>query len=159
MVPATPIQKIGQFFARPSVIIILIVVAVLVYVYLSGKKKGKETAAADIKEDLAVSVNTRLVTNNTGETYDPKPLTDNLYNDIYAGFWASRNEEPYEVLLAMSDDKFKMVHNDWLARYFDEDKETLKVAISNESIAKGGAISFSQLREQLLARFTNLGLK
>lgn len=153
---AIAFKKIGEFLSRPSVIIVIVIVGVLVYVFLSGKKKGKAAAAAAIKEDLTVSVNSKLITDTNGKVWDPKPLTDNIYNDIYS--WGARNPEPYKVLLATSDEKFKMVHNDWLSRFFDKDKETLKVAISNEGFSTLDGGTFLRLRDSLLARFTNLGL-
>lgn len=137
---------------------VIFVVGFAVYFYLKGRKKGKEAATQAIKEDLIVTVDTKLVTTG-GKTWDPAPLTDTLYADIYSSWVTPRNKEPYELLLAINDEKFKMVHNDWLKRFFDKDQETLKVAISNEQTSIGDGGTFGKLRNSILARFTNLKLE
>lgn len=151
-------QKISNVLSSWGFWAVVFVAGFAAWFYFKGRRKGKDAASAAIKQDLVVPVNAKLVTQG-GKTWDPQPFTDNLHNDIYASWYEPRDTDPYEVLNAMSDEKLKMVHNDWLNRYFDKDKETLKVAISNESVAKGAVLTFGQIKEQLLARFTNLGLK
>jgi hypothetical protein len=158
MGPAAAIafKKVGEFFSKPSGIIVLVIIAVLVYVYFKGKKAGKEKAAEQIKEDLKVDVNNKLLTSPGGDPWSPSTITDRLHDDIYSGMFTPRDIDAYKVLLAMPDEKIKAVHNDWMARYFDEDNETLKVAISHENAVIAG---WNDTKEAVLAKFTSLGLR
>jgi hypothetical protein len=163
------IKKVGDFFARPSTIIVLIVIAVLVYVYLSGRKAGKNKASDSIKKDLKVDVDKKLLVDKDGKEFDPKPITDRLYKDI-KGITLLANQrdvEVYQVLTAMPDERIKAVANDWLDRYFDEDKESLRKALSSESgtgVGFGlfGVVpdsSFEKLQKAVIAKLTNLGIE
>lgn len=82
-------------------------------------------------------------------------LTDDLYEDIYS--WGTRNSEPYIALLALSNTDFVRVYNDWNARYYFKDKETLKQAIGGE-VFSITSFTFVNLKDNLMQRFQTLGL-
>lgn len=148
-------KKIGEFFAKPSGIIVLVIIAVLAYVYFKGKSSGKKKAVKDLKKDLQVDVDPNLLKNEQGETWEPKVITDRIYKDIYSGPFTLRDVEVYKILLSMPDERVKAVANDWLDRYFDEDQETLRVAISREKeIADWGDV-----KNAVMAKLTNLGIQ
>lgn len=83
-------------------------------------------------------------------------LTDEIHEDIYD--WWTRNSEPYVKLLALSNTDFVRVYNDWNARYFKKDNETLKVAIEGEKFSVT-SFTFANIKDDLMNRFTALGLK
>jgi hypothetical protein len=147
-------KKIGDFFSKPSGVIVLIIIAILLYVYLKGKKAGKEKATEDLREDLKTEVKDNIIMSPDGNPWNPKVITDRLYRDIYSSVFTPRDVDVYKILVSMDDDRIKAVHNDWLDRYFYEDNETLKVAINGETtLAEWG-----DLKDSILAKFTNLGL-
>jgi hypothetical protein len=82
-------------------------------------------------------------------------LTDQLKDDIYS--FGTRNSEPYIALLALSNTDFVRVYNDWNARYYNEDKETLKQAIAGEYFSVT-SFTFANVKETLMNRFQSLGL-
>lgn len=86
--------------------------------------------------------------------YDPKSLTDRIYNDIYCK-WCFRNTAPYVELLALSKCEFVKVHNDWNKRYLSKDGETLRQAINGES---GGSGQFFGLVNAINASFDKYGM-
>lgn len=74
------------------------------------------------------------VPTGTGEgcdTYDPVPLTAELYNDI-SGIFGFRNNAVYDKLLSLSPCQLRKVYNTWNDKYYAENNETLPVAISGE---------------------------
>lgn len=148
-------KKIGEFFAKPSGIIILVVIAILAYVYFKGKSAGKKKAVKDLKEDLEVRVDQTLLTTETGEQWSPKVITDRIHDDIYSGIFTPRDVDVYKILLSMNDERVKAVSNDWLDRYFDEDQETLRVAISREK----EVADWGDIKNAVLAKLTNLGIE
>lgn len=152
---AAAFQRIGKFFASTNGIIIIVIIVVLVWVYFSGRKKGKQKAADQIQENLKTDVDPKLLMTETGDKWSPAMITDRLYKDIYSGIFTPRDVDAYKILLAVSDAEFKAVHNDWMTRYFQKDKETLKKAIDGENSV---IADWVDIKKAVLARFTKLGL-
>lgn len=82
-------------------------------------------------------------------------ITDSLYDDIYS-IW-TRDSQPYIDLMALSDTDFVRVYNDWNARYYSKDQQTLKQAIDGEWLS-ATSFTFYNLKPQLMQRFSRLGL-
>lgn len=164
-------EKVLELFKSWGFWLVLAIIVFAAYFYFSGRKKGKEKALEDLKDDLKVDVDTKYLQNKDGSEFDPKPITDRIYKDIsgLTVFSAQRDIEVYNILLAMNDERIKAVSNDWLARYFPKEKETLRAAIGNESgISPGNVISpllwgsandFDKLRKAVVAKLTNLGIQ
>jgi hypothetical protein len=135
---------------------VVFIVAFALYFYFRGKKAGKDKAREDLKDDLEADVDPKLLQDNNGNAWSPEVLADRLHKDIYAGMFTPRDIDAYKILLSLNDPRIKAVHNYWLANYFDEDNETLKVAIDNEM---NGAADWRDIKASVLAKFSNLGLK
>lgn len=88
--------------------------------------------------------------------YDPRPVTDELYEDIYSSWYVKRNKSIYERLLALGNGPFVMVSNDWKARYYTMDHETLRQAIGNEEHGQYWDAAFNSLVSSIEARFAAL---
>ncbi len=148
-------DKISKLLASWGFWAVVFVVGFGAWFYFKGRRKGKEAATAALKEDLIVEVNPKLLTSAGGKEWDPKPITDRLHTDIYGNDF--RDNDVYSVLLALPDVKIKAIHNDWMVRYFDKDKETLKKAIDGESTWFDSA--FDEQKDAVLAKFSNIGLQ
>ncbi|HMV91531.1 MAG TPA: hypothetical protein PJ995_21560 [Cyclobacteriaceae bacterium] len=148
-------DKISKLLASWGFWAVVFVVGFAAWFYFKGRRKGKEAATAALKEDLKVTVNSKLLTAKDGKAWDPAPITDRLHEDIYGnGF---RDNDVYSMLLALPDEKIKAIHNDWMNRYFDVDKETLKKAIDGEWTLFDSA--FDEQKDAVLAKMSNIGLK
>lgn len=90
------------------------------------------------------------------ENYNALPLTQKLYDDIYAVF-SFRQEAPYRELLALSDAQFIAVYNMWNRTYYEKDQETLPKAIAGEN--SGLFTEFKGLQSSLARRFQTLNLQ
>lgn len=82
-------------------------------------------------------------------------LVNDLKEDIYS--YGTRNSAPYVTLLALSNTDFVRAYNDWNSRYYQLDKETLKQAIAGEWFSST-SFTFANIKDDLMTRFTNLGL-
>jgi hypothetical protein len=96
--------------------------------------------------------------NSTGQASDSKimRITDDLKEDIYS--WFTRDSAPYVELMGLSDTDFVRVYNDWNARYYSKDNQTLKQAIEGEFLSST-SFTFYNLKPQLMERFSRLGLQ
>lgn len=95
---------------------------------------------------------------STGQAPDIKimQITDALKEDIYS--WFTRDSAPYVELMGLSDTDFVRVYNDWNARYFSKDNQTLKQAIEGEFLSST-SFTFYNLKPQLMERFQRLSLQ
>lgn len=153
---ATGLSIIGQWVKKPQFWIVVFIITFALYFYLKGKAAGARKAKNKIKEDLKVDVDSSLLTDEQGEVWSPETITDRLHKDIYSGWLTPRDVDAYKVLLAMSDERIKAVHNYWMVNYFDEDNETLKAAISKENDV---IADWSSVKKAVLAKLDNLGLQ
>lgn len=164
-------QRISTLLASWGFWAVVFVVGFGAWFYFKGRSKGKQKATEELKKDLRVEVDPKYLTDKNGNKFDPKPTTDRLYKDIkgLTIVSAQRDTEAYNILLAMSDDRVKAVANDWLERYFDETKQTLRKAIEDEHgiaygnilnvFAWGSADKFSEVQKAVVAKLTNLGIQ
>lgn len=137
------------------------VIIIVAIIYFTAKSAGKRKAAKDLKNDLIAPISgiSGQQINNVAR------LNDRLKEDIYSKanwlggvlFNPTRDIEAYQLALVLSDTELKQMHNDWLARFYDEDNETLKVAIANEKdLTVTG--SFRNIRDSLVEKLNRLGL-
>jgi hypothetical protein len=83
--------------------------------------------------------------------YNPAPLANALYKDIYEIF-GFRDKQYYYDLVGLTDAQFVAVCTYWNQNYYSKDNETLKQAINGEVLG----IELASTLKTLNARFTNL---
>ena len=86
--------------------------------------------------------------------FDPKPLTDRLYQDIKG--WSNpfdRDMDAWNNLASLSDTNFVIVLNDWDARYYNKWTQTLYQAYMGE---KFNPLTSKNLLSSLSQKFERL---
>jgi hypothetical protein len=139
---------------RNYIIIIVFVIVVLAAIglYMLGKKKGK-----DYVPNFAILPSDTQPNNPGGgqqTVFNPGPYTDALHSDITT--LLPHDSQPYKDVLALSNTQIVAIHNDWNRRYFNEEKETLRQAISAEYSAWN--YSWWSVAGALVDRLRSLGL-
>lgn len=96
--------------------------------------------------------------NGSDPFFNPKPITDGLYEDIdyWLFFSGNRNADPYNQLAALSDINLLGVYKDWNSRYYSKRSQTLVQAMQGEYYAFG---SLSGTVTDILARYSKLNAK
>lgn len=100
-----------------------IVLVAIIFAMITMSKNNNPTAG------------TKTYTDENGNqvSFNPRPYTDNLKDEIYSyrtSVFAI--QKPYEDLYNLNDTEFALVAEDWNKRYYQLDKETLRQAIYNE---------------------------
>lgn len=96
--------------------------------------------------------------------WDPKPITDSLHDELNPSwldsFQGNHNLDAYQNALNLGNEGLIAVYNDWLARYWAEDDETLTAALSTYTIywGLGNGGDAITLRDQLISRLNYLQL-
>ena len=139
---SNPLQILGS--AKSVIITIFLIVLFLVAIYFAGKWSASTPRPKEVKLPADLD-------EDSGKYWNPGPITDGLYEDIYAGPFSTRNVKPYRDALQLSNSKLAAVMNDWNRRYFKKDNETLSDAISGEFFSFFDT-SFRVIRDQLSAR-------
>lgn len=124
----------------------------LLVIFFVGRYYGRNTPPAEIP---VPDDDPTKPTPSGQSSFDPKPLTDKLYNDIegISGIF-NRDMDAWNSLAALSDTDFVKVLNDWNARYWTKHKENLYDAYRGEYF---NPITSKNLLSTLSQRFERLG--
>lgn len=98
-----------------------IVVIGLSIAFIVVYKKGKKWAPG--KVDLPPDTQPGGATN-----FEPGPYTEAIWKDLDCVF-CTHDSAPYEALMRLSNSQLVSIYNDWNARYFKKNNETLIQAI------------------------------
>ena len=90
------------------------------------------------------------------DDYDPKALTDAIYKDVSCNF-CLRDKQLYTTLLGLADCQLRKVYNYWNATYYNENNQSLPVAIADESSWLDSQFGFQQ--DAIKAKFQTLNLQ
>lgn len=85
--------------------------------------------------------------------YNPAPLANSLFQDIYE-YFGLRDKQIYYEFAGLTDAQFVQVARYWNDNFYFKDKETLKQAINGEVLG----IELSPVLDNINARFNNLKL-
>lgn len=83
--------------------------------------------------------------------YNPAPLAQALYDDIYE-YFGFRDKQIYYQFAGLTDAQFVQVAKYWNDNFYFKDKETLKQAINGEVLG----LELAPVLDNINARFTNL---
>lgn len=141
---------------RALVNIFLTVAIIIAIVYFAGRWSAKNKVAKPEKIPVPPDLDP-----NAGGNWNPGPVTDALYDEIYRWPVWTRDNKPFAVANALNDTRLAMVINDWNRRYFTKDKETLFEAIKGERdslsfISDIANREFEGLKASLLTRIYKL---
>lgn len=135
-------------------IVIVTIVIVIIYKFYSYVKSK---VGAGKQYPVISDTPSNPIYGTNSQNFDPQPLTDELHEDINCIF-CIRNDSIYKKLAQLSTQELMTVYNDWQARYYSENNESMVAAMDGEQYGNDIFNSTGANSKTIIARLRAVGM-